>query len=77
MKMTLNEQQMEQVTVTTLDQLHRDLKEELKAHGFDPYLAAMDYAEVCQSLIAIEIVMRDLMFKDAYLNWKAESGVDL
>jgi len=77
MKLTLNEQQMEQVTVTTLDQLHFDLKEELKAHEYDPYLAALDYAQVCQSLIAIEIVMCDLMFEDAYFNWKEENGVEL
>jgi len=77
MKLTLKPCQMEQITVTYLDQLHHDLKEELLAHDIDPFLENDDVVDVTRSIIAIEIVMRDLMFEDMYMVWKLENGVEL
>jgi len=77
MKLTLKPCQMEQITVTCLDQLHHDLKEELTAHDIDPYLDMESVAEVIRSIIAIEIVMKDLMYEDMYMVWKLENGVEL
>jgi len=77
MKLKLKPCQMEQITVTYLDQLHYDLKEELLAHDIDPYLDADDVVEVTRSIIAIEVVMKDLMFEDFYYQWKLVNGVEL
>jgi len=77
MKLTLKPCQMEQITVTYLDQMHHDLKEELSSHDIDPYLDMESVAEVIRSIIAIEIVMKDLMYEDMYMVWKLENGVEL
>jgi hypothetical protein len=77
MNLKLKDCQMEQITVTYLDGLHHDLKEELKAHDADPYLSAQEAQDVMYTLISIEVVMKDLMFMDAYIDWKMENGVDL
>jgi len=77
MKLKLNDVQMEQITVTCLDQLHHDLKAELTSHEIDPYLDAEDAVDVTRSIIAIEIIMKDLMFVDFYYQWKLENGVEL
>lgn len=68
---------MEQITVTHLDQIHFELKSELEHNDIEPYLDFEDLAEVIRSIIAIEVVMRDLMFEDAYYIWKSENGVEL
>jgi len=77
MKLNLKECQAEQITVTYLDQVHHDLKCELQVHDIDPYLDPHDLADVIRSVIAIEIIMKDLMFEDAYYVWKSENGVEL
>jgi len=77
MKLKLTDVQMEQVTVTCLDQLHYDLKAELTSHEIDPYLDAEDAVDVTRSIIAIEIIMKDLMFADFYYQWKLANGVEL
>tara|TARA_R110000803_G_scaffold20584_1_gene52806 strand:+ start:532 stop:789 length:258 start_codon:yes stop_codon:yes gene_type:complete len=77
MKLKLEPRQMEQVTVSYLDQFHHDLKEELTAHDNDPYLDKDDVVDVTRSIIAIEIIMKDLMDKDFYFQWKRENGVEL
>jgi len=68
---------MEQITVTHLDQMHYELKSELEANDIEPYLDFEDMSEVIRSIIAIEVVMRDLMFEDTYYIWKLENGVEL
>jgi len=77
MKLKLTDVQMEQITVTYLDQVHHDLKCELEANDIEPYLDYQDLAEVTRSIIAIEIIMKDLMFADFYYQWKLENGVEL
>jgi hypothetical protein len=77
MKLKLTDTQMEQVTVTYLDQLHYDLKSELVAHDIEPYLDAEDAVDVTRSIIAIEVIMKDLMFADFYYQWKLANGVEL
>jgi hypothetical protein len=77
MKLKLKPCQMEQITVTHLDQIHFELKSELLQNDIEPYLDYEDLAEVIRSIIAIEVVMRDLMFEDAYFIWKSENGVEL
>jgi len=77
MKLNLKACQMEQITVTYLEQMHHDLKCELQVHDVDPYLELDDLADVIRSVIAIEIVMKELMFEDAYYQWKLENGVEL
>jgi|TARA_R110000744_G_scaffold24519_1_gene61403 hypothetical protein len=77
MKLKLEPLQMEQVAVTYLDQLHHDLKEELTAHDNESYLDKDDVVDITRSVIAIEIIMKDLMDKDFYFQWKRENGVDL
>jgi len=68
---------MEQITVTHLDQIHFELKSELEHNDIEPYLDFEDMSEVIRSIIAIEVVMRDLMYDDAYLIWKLKNGVEL
>jgi len=77
MKLKLSDVQMEQITVTYLDQMHHDLKEELIANDMDPYLDADEVVDITRSIIAIEVIMRDLMYADYYYQWKLESGVEL
>jgi len=77
MKLNLKACQMEQITVTYLDQMHHDLKCELQVHDIDPYLDYEDVADVIRSIIAIEHIMSDLMFDDVYYEWKSENGVEL
>ena len=68
---------MEQITVTHLDQLHHELKSELISNDMEPYLDASEVVDLTRSIIAIEVIMRDLMFEDAYFMWKSENGVEL
>ena len=77
MKLKLKTSQMEQVTVTHLDKVHYELKSELSANDIEPHLDFEGMSEVIRSIIAIEVVMRDLMFEDAYYIWKSENGVEL
>ena len=77
MKLKLKPCQMEQITVTHLDQMHYELKQELEANDIEPYLDFSSMSEVIRSIIAIEVVMRDLMFEDAYYIWKSENGLEL
>lgn len=77
MKLKLTDVQMEQITVTYLDQLHYDLKAELTTNDMEPYLEADEVVDLTRSIIAIEIIMRDLMFADYYYQWKVENGVEL
>jgi len=77
MKLKITDVQMEQITVTYLDQVHHDLKEELIANGMDPYLDADEVVNLTRSIIAIEVIMRDLMYSDYYYQWKLENGVEL
>ena len=77
MKLKLTDVQMEQITVTYLDQVHNDLKCELISNDIEPYLDYADVCEVIRSVVAIEVVMRDLMFEDAYVCWKSRNGVEL
>ena len=77
MKLKLTDVQMEQITVTYLDQVHNDLKCELEADKIEPYLEYDDRCDVLRSVIAIETVMRDLMWEDSYICWKSRHGVEL
>ena len=77
MKLNLKPCQMEQITVTHLDQLHHELKSELISNDMEPYLDASEVVDLTRSIIAIEVIMRDLMFEDAYYIWKSENGLEL
>jgi|TARA_R110000803_G_scaffold178934_1_gene241374 hypothetical protein len=67
----------EQVTVSYLEQLHHDLKSELEEHEREPYLEQLDAIDITRSVIAIEIIMKDLLFDEDYLLWKMRHGVEL
>jgi len=77
MKLKLKPCQVEQVAVTYLDQMHHELKNELVANDIDPYLDSTGVVDVTRSIIAIEVIMRELMFEDVYFIWKLENGVEL
>ena len=77
MKLKLTDVQMEQITVTYLDQVHHDLKCELEANELEQYLDPYELTNVVRSIVAVETIMRDLMFEDHYHMWKLENGVEL
>tara|TARA_R100000935_G_C2689797_1_gene106038 strand:+ start:87 stop:323 length:237 start_codon:yes stop_codon:yes gene_type:complete len=78
MKLKMTEAQIEKVTVACLDSLHYDFKKELAALDVEATIfEAEEIAQLTRSIIAIEIIMKDLMYPDFYYNWKIENGVEL
>lgn len=69
--------QMEQVTVTYLEQLHADIGEELEQHTLEPFLQEEDFFDLIHTMSAIEVVMKELVFEPDYYEWKAKYGLDL
>tara|TARA_R110000851_G_scaffold49113_1_gene118262 strand:+ start:45 stop:323 length:279 start_codon:yes stop_codon:yes gene_type:complete len=72
----LKDCQKEQITVRFLEELHQDLTGELRSHDITPYLDSEGLIGITRSAIAIEIVMKDLLFEDDYFLWKARHGID-
>ena len=73
----LNPCQMEQVTVTYLEQLHADISEELEQHSLEAFLQDEDFFELVHTMSAIEVVMKELLFAPDYYEWKAKYGLDM
>ena len=72
----LKDCQKEQITVRFLEELHQDLTGELRSHDITPYLDSEGLISITRSAIAIEIIMKDLLFEDDYFLWKARHGID-
>ena len=75
--LVLTDGQKEEITVKFLEQLHSDLSSELRAHDLDPYLDQRDLIDVTRSAVAIEIIMKDLLFEEDYLKWKVRHGIEM
>ena len=78
MELKLKDVQMEEITVAYLGRVHNDLKNELYANEIECF--TLDYADVCEvlrSVVAIETVLKDLMYAEDYFVWKLENGVEL
>jgi len=68
--------QTEEVTAMCLLDMHQDMLEELRHHDVEPNLEMEDYYELIESVISIEVIMKELLREDEYVAWKYVYGLD-
>lgn len=72
----LTPMQAEEVTVKTLMDIHQDMLEELQHYDEENGLELEDYYELIESVISIEVIMKELLREEEYITWKYLYGLD-
>jgi hypothetical protein len=73
---SLTPMQAEEVTVKTLMDIHQDMLEELQHYDEENGLELEDYYELIESVISIEVIMKELLREEEYITWKYLYGLD-
>jgi len=73
---SLTPMQAEEVTVKTLMDIHQDMLEELQHYDEKHNLELEDYYELIESVISIEVIMKELLREEEYITWKYLYGLD-
>tara|TARA_B110000879_G_C10781154_1_gene359036 strand:+ start:334 stop:579 length:246 start_codon:yes stop_codon:yes gene_type:complete len=74
---SITHKQAERITADHLKEIHFEMIEELQRNNEERSLTHTEHYSMIETVISIEVIMKELVFPDQYMEWKLAHGLDL
>ena len=74
---SITHKQAERITADHLKEIHFEMIEELQRDKEERSLTNEELYSMLENVISIEVIMKELVFPDQYMEWKLAHGLDL